>query len=138
MTGADRATSHRLIVMVTGAGPGLGKSTLAARLREAVALFPYLTSLLAWGHDDATIRGVFDGLFAAMAPSRVVQLHLTGGLADGVARAAAREGDGWLEQSITKTNSYPGCDMSITSVDDLVAYLTHTSRQQAGLLACAP
>jgi len=191
-----------LVVMVTGAGPGLGKSTLADGLHARLAakepraelfremdilthwcfaevsgafrtcgevpvatlvadarryvhdlderavpavvldaLFPYLPSLIAWGHDDATIHRLFDDLGQALAGRQVVQLHLTGDVAAGLARAAAREDAGWLGRFVAKTEAYPARAAGFAGVvpgAGAIEYLEWASRREATLLGAAP
>lgn len=182
-----------VLIAVTGDGPGLGKSTLAASLAEALgaelfreadietdpcfadvmaefrstgevtretllraagryaadveergpatvaldSLFPYLPSLLAWGHSDDDITTFFTLLAGEVGAHRLVQVHLTGDLGRALHRAAAREGGDWLQWQIAKTDAHRGAGR-VASVDDLVDYLDAGARRARRLLATAP
>ena len=60
------------------------------------ALFPFVPSLLAWGHDEATIRSFLAQLHAILRPLHPIVVYLDGEPADALPRAASRSGDAWL------------------------------------------
>ena len=177
---------HLTLVSVTGAVPGLGKTTLARRLAEDLhaalfleheigadpafaevmamytrenvvaldvlldgtrrfvdaragtgthvvdALLPHLTSLLAWRYDDDAITAFFADLHDLLqcAGARLVQLHLEGDVDAALDRAAAREGDGWLDWMVRK--------YGVADVDDLRRAFADHARRSRTLLARAP
>lgn len=93
------------------------------------ALFPYLQSLLAWGHDDETIAAFLVDLADRLEPHRIVELHLVGDAGAALARAVAREDAGWLDWLAAKHGVEPGA-----SVDHLAA----TARRAIRVLSTAP
>ena len=190
---------RQTIVMVTGAAPGLGKTSLTRRIADALRaegrrvelfeendivereefadvirsfrsagsapvdllieaagryaatarrsdaqlfvqdmLFPYLASLLAWGHDDREIDGFFAALLAACDGIDLLQLHLVGDPARSLARAVRREGDAWLEWMLAKVATYADVDGPVTDFDSLVRYFQAATARTSRVLAAAP
>lgn len=185
--------------MVTGAAPGLGKSTLARRLAERLSstrrtaiafledeittrsefaevmsafrtsgvasrrhlleasrsyiatsrdeiwdvvvqdvLFPFLPSLLAWGHSDEDITAFFLDLADACSDFQLVQIHLEGDPAESLPRAIVREDDDWLAWMIAKVNSYADVTAPVTDLESLVTHLRRAAARTRWLLTAAP
>ena len=196
---SETMSAVRLIVMVTGAAPGLGKSTLVRRLveelsstgRAAIAfpedeiatrvefaevmaafrtsgvasraqlleasrsyiatsrdqswtvvvqdvLFPYLPSLLAWGHSDDEIVAFFHDLADVCSDFRLVQLHLEGDPAESLPRAIEREDDDWLPWIIDKVDSYADATDPVTDLESLVMHLRRAATRARRLVDAAP
>lgn len=93
------------------------------------ALFPYLQSLLAWEPDDDAITAFFGDLADRLAPHRMVELHLTNDAEAALARAVAREDDGWLEWLAANKGVEPGA---------LVDHLAAAADRAVRLLSTAP
>ncbi|OON78064.1 hypothetical protein B1H18_17775 [Streptomyces tsukubensis] len=72
------------------------------------ALLPFIPSLVAWGHDEATIAGVLGALEDAVAPVRVTVVFLRDDPATALRRAVEREGRQWADWYVGKLNSSPG------------------------------
>jgi len=189
---------RQTLVLVTGASSGLGKSTLARSLSEALAhegvrvslfreedirrepafaevmsvfeatgevdtrtllvaageylraarrqpvdvfvldaLFPYLPSLLAWGHTDAEVAAFFSEIATRFDGFGVIELHLAGDVAAGLQRAAGREGGDWLDDHVARMAARSGAP-PIDSVDGAAAYLGALAARSRRLLEAAP
>jgi len=187
------------IVMVSGAAPGLGKTSLSRRIADALRiedrrvelfeeadilereefaevmrsfrstgsapadllldaarryaatarrsderlfvqdmLFPYLPSLLAWGHDDGDIEAFFAALLAVCDGIDLLQLHLVGDPTRSLARAVRREDPPWLEWMLAKVATYADADGPVTDFDSLVRYFEAATDRTSRLLAAAP
>lgn len=185
--------------MVTGAAPGLGKSTLVRRLTEALEsdaltvtsfledeiadrvefadviasfrntgsaslgqlldasrvyvatcrreswdvvvqdmLFPFLPSLLAWGHSDDEISAFFDDLADVCSGFHLLQIHLDADPALSLPRAISREDDNWLAWMIAKVGAYADVTEPVTDLDSLIAYLRAARARTRRLLDKAP
>ncbi|ULR50207.1 hypothetical protein [Streptomyces deccanensis] len=72
----------------------------------ADALVPYVPTLLAMGHDEETIDAFMTDLTAVLAPVRPVMVYLDGNAETALARAARREGAGWLDRYVGKLARY--------------------------------
>ena len=81
-------------------------------------LFPFVPSLLAWGHDEATIRSFLAQLDAILRPLHPIVVYLDGEPADALPRAASR-GDTWLR----------ACSREVLDVQDRA---THTGPRGHG------
>jgi len=128
-----------LVVMVTGAGPGLGKSTLAARVHAHLSATEPRAEL--FREEDIPTNPCFTEVSATFRGSgqvRVVQLPLTGDITAGLARAAAREGAGWLERFIARTEAYPARDAGLVGVEGAVDYLVRSAPREVALLGTTP
>src|SRR5262245_9308577 len=66
------------------------------------ALFPFVPSLLAWGHDEIAICAFLVRLRAILQPLDPVVVYLDGDPADALPRAASRSGDAWLATFLDK------------------------------------
>jgi hypothetical protein len=101
------------------------------------ALFPYLPSLLAWGHADDDIARFFDRMAVLFAPFTVIELHLVGDTRAGLARAAEREGAEWLDGHVAKVARYAGAP-SISGAAGAGAVLADHAARSRRLLEAAP
>jgi hypothetical protein len=87
-------------------------------------LFPFVPSLLAWGHDDETIRSFLMQLRAILEPLRPVVVYLDGEPAEALPRAASRGGDVWLQTFLAKVTTYKTTP-PIRDLAGTVAHLRH-------------
>lgn len=101
-------------------------------------LFPFLPSLLAWGYDDDEIKAFLVGLSARCSQLRLVQLHLDGDAPASVARAIAREWDGWDAWMRDKVDRYADSRHPIRTDEDLAEYFEGARRRSRDLLLAAP
>jgi len=101
-------------------------------------LFPFLPSLLAWGHSDEEIISFFAALAECCEAVELLQVHVTGDAAESLQRAVGREGQGWLESLITKVATYADTIEDVDDVDSLILYLESAERRSQRLLASAP
>ena len=101
-------------------------------------LFPYLPSLLVWGHSDVDIKEFVDELAASCGAMRLVQVHLTGEADAAVLRAATREGSDWLDRLVGKVGRYDELASPVTDLPSLVLYMDEAQRRTAVLLREVP
>ena len=101
-------------------------------------LFPFLPSLLAWGHSDEEIISFFTALAQCCEPVELVQVHVIGDAADSLPRATGREGRAWLESHISKVAMYADTVEEVGDVDSLIRYYQSTEPRSLRLLAAAP
>jgi hypothetical protein len=86
------------------------------------ALFPFVPSLLAWGHDEETIQSFVATLRTILEPLCPVTLYLDGDPAQALLRTVSRSGDEWLTRFVTKTASYK-VTPPIRDLNDTIAFL---------------
>lgn len=72
----------------------------------ADALVPFVPSLLAWGHSSQAIDAFTDSLAQVLAPVGPVLVYLDGSAETGLARAAQRDGQRWLDAYVSKLARY--------------------------------
>src|SRR5439155_10880388 len=123
------------------AAAAYAQSCIAAGADSVVQdmLFPYLPSLLAWGHSDQEIAAFFIDLADRCEPVELVQVHLVGDPERALRRAASREDPGWLDWLIAKVGRYQ--DLDGRPVDDfptLVGYFARAQRRTRQLLDRVP
>ncbi len=87
-------------------------------------LFPFVPSLLAWGHDEATIRSFLALLHTILRPLHPIVVYLDGEPAEALSRAASRSGDAWLRAFLAKASTYKTVP-PIQDLADTVAHLRH-------------
>jgi len=87
-------------------------------------LFPFVPSLLAWGHDERSIRTFLTQLHTILEPLNPVIVYLDGEPADALPRAAARDGEAWLDAFVTKVSSYKTV-LARLDLAGTVSYLRH-------------
>jgi hypothetical protein len=87
-------------------------------------LFPFVPSLLAWGHDRARIRSFLARLRTILEPLDPTIVYLDGDPADTLPRAASRSGDAWLTAFLTKVSEYHA-GPSAGGLAATVEYLRH-------------
>jgi hypothetical protein len=87
-------------------------------------LFPFVPSLLAWGHDELTIRKFLTQLHTILQPLNPVIVYLDGEPADALPRAAARDGDAWLDAFLAKVSTYKTVPAAL-DLAGAVLYLQH-------------
>ncbi|MFG2952828.1 hypothetical protein ACGF5O_03720 [Streptomyces sp. NPDC048291] len=97
----------------------------------ADALVPFVPTLLAMGHDEATIDAFLTDLTEVLAPVSPVMVFLDGNAGAALSRAAGREGAEWLDQYVGKLARY-GVSPPVTDVASAVRYL---ARERAVTLA---
>lgn len=121
-----RATGKVKPAMLLKATSAFVQSELAAGFDVVVAdaLVPFVPSLLAMGLDEQAVDGFVAELTKALAPVEAILVFLDGDAGTALARAAAREGSGWLDWYIGKLVTYgllpDGGDLA-----SAVAYLEH-------------
>lgn len=93
----------------------------------ADALMPYIPTLLAIGHDDDAIDAFLADLTATLAPVCPVMVFLDGVAEVGLARAAEREGPGWLDWYVDKLAGY-GVTPPVSSPASAADYLRRERR----------
>jgi hypothetical protein len=72
------------------------------------ALFPFIPSLVAWGHDEATIAAVVTAAAGAISPTQITVVYLREDPATALARAVDREGQEWGQWYVDKLARWPG------------------------------
>ena len=87
-------------------------------------LFPFVPSLLAWGHDETTIRSFLSQLHTLLRPLHPIVVYLDGEPAEALSRAASRSGDAWLRVCLAKASTYKTVP-PIQDLADTVAHLRH-------------
>lgn len=88
----------------------------------ADALMPFVPTLLAMGHSEETIDAFMTDLTAVLAPVRLVLVFLDGNAEHALSRAAAREGEQWLDWYVQKLARYE-VSPPVTDVASAVKYL---------------
>ncbi|HZU73554.1 MAG TPA: hypothetical protein VE990_12360 [Acidimicrobiales bacterium] len=101
------------------------------------ALFPFLASLFAWGYSDEDTSAFLDRLAEAAESFELLQVHLVGPAQDSIPRAAAREGEGWLEAMIERAQSWAGAQQ-VTDLASLAQFFSLTDGRARRLLRRAP
>jgi hypothetical protein len=86
------------------------------------ALFPFVPSLLAWGHDEHDIRTFVGALHDVLRPLDPVVVFLDGDAAEALQRASVRSGAGWLTSFIAKLGTYM-VEPRVRDFADAVHYL---------------
>lgn len=95
-------------------------------------LFPYVPSLLAWGHDEDTIRSFVAQLHSILEPLQPFVVYLDGDPAEALPRAAKRSGDVWLRNFLTKVATYK----TTPPIRDLPGTVAHLRRERDVTLGC--
>ncbi|MFE1146729.1 hypothetical protein ACFW42_06305 [Streptomyces albidoflavus] len=72
------------------------------------ALLPFIPSLVAWGHDEATLVQVMEDLSRAVEPAQVTVVYVHDDPETALRRAVEREGDAWEEWYVRKLAGSPG------------------------------
>jgi len=85
-------------------------------------LFPFVPSLVAWGHDEETIRAFLIQLRTILEPLNPVVVYLDGDPAEALPRAASRSGESWLDNFLAKTATYK-VTPRIRDLEDTIAHL---------------
>ncbi|WP_372348377.1 hypothetical protein [Streptomyces sp. KL116D] len=88
----------------------------------ADALMPFVPTLLAMGHEEAAVDGFMTDLTAVLAPVRLVMVFLDGDAESALFRAAARDGEQWLDWYVGKLARYQ-VSPPVTDVASAVQYL---------------
>jgi thymidylate kinase len=86
------------------------------------ALFPFIPSLLVWGHSEAEIARVVAELEEASAALTVIMVLLAADPAVTLPRAVEREGPGWIDGYIKKLSKGSGTSHVVnlsTAIDQL-------------------
>lgn len=187
------------MVMVNGAGPGLGKSTLARALTAELrvrgfsadlfveedvlwraefagvieefrtrprvelgtllaathayfdtclrrghdvyvldGLIPYWLSLAAWAYTDVEVARFLSDLADLAGDMELVEIYLEGDLEAGIARAAVREGSGWIEGQVAKVSSFRQLAAPPRNVEALATYYGEVARWTGGFRESVP
>ncbi|MEU9112967.1 hypothetical protein AB0D04_14565 [Streptomyces sp. NPDC048483] len=92
------------------------------------ALIPFIPSLVAWGHDEASIARTLRDLTTALAPAQVTVVYVHDDPTAALRRAIEREDPDWEHWYLTKLHTSPGT----RAVHDLPSAATHL-RQEAAL-----
>jgi hypothetical protein len=93
----------------------------------ADALVPYVPTLLALGHGDEVIDTFLCEITAVLAPVCPVMVFLDGVAEVGLARAAEREGPGWLDWYVGKLAGY-GVSPPVSGPESAADYLRRERR----------
>lgn len=86
------------------------------------SLVPFVPSLLAWGHDELAASAFLHELATLLMPVRPVIVYLDGDPRTALARAAGREGPGWLDCFVRKLARYQ-VQPAVRDVETACAYL---------------
>jgi len=89
-------------------------------------LFPFVPSLLAWGHDEETIRSFLMVLGSILEPLRPFIIYLDGDPAAVLPRATSRSGDVWLHNFLSKVTTYK----TTPPIRDLQGTVAHLRRER--------
>ncbi len=95
-------------------------------------LFPFVPSLLAWGHDEATIRSFIAQLHSILERLRPFFVYLDGEPAEALSRAAKRSGDVWLHNFLAKVTTYK----ATPPIRDLPGTVAHLRRERDVTVGC--
>jgi hypothetical protein len=101
-------------------------STMAYDTVVIDALFAFVPSLLAWGHDEAMIRSFLMRLRTILEPLRPIVVYLDCEPADALGRAAERSGDVWLHDLLAKVTTYK----TTPPIKHLPGTVTHLHRER--------
>jgi thymidylate kinase len=99
----------------------------------ADALVPFVPSLLAWGHGGQAVDAFMDDLAAILGPVGPVLVYLDGSAEAGLARAARRDGQRWLDGYVSKLAR----GQVRPRVRDLASAARYLRRERAVTLAAA-
>ncbi|MGY3681729.1 hypothetical protein [Streptomyces sp. TE33382] len=102
---------------------GAGKDRLVTD-----ALLPFIPSLVAWGHDEATLVHVVDELTRAVKPAQVTVVYVHDDPDTALRRAVDREGAAWEDWYVARLAGSPGT----RAVHDLTSAAAHL-RSEADL-----
>ena len=86
------------------------------------SLVPFVPSLLAWGHDELAASAFLHELAMLLMPVRPVIVYLDGDPRTALARAASREGPGWLDWFVRKLARYQ-VQPAVRDLETACAYL---------------
>jgi hypothetical protein len=121
-----RATGVVDLDVLLNASERFVASALAYDFVVTDTLFPFVPSLVAWGHDDETIRAFLVKLRVILHPLAPVVVYLDGDPADALPRAASRSGQAWLDNFLAKTRTY-----KVTPpIRDLEGTIVHLRRER--------
>jgi thymidylate kinase len=107
-------------------------SALAYDVVVTDSLFPFVASLVAWGHDEETIQAFLVQLRAILDQLDPVVLYLDGDPTEALQRAADRSGKAWLDNFLVKTATY-----KVTPpIRDLETTIAHLRRERDISVRC--
>jgi thymidylate kinase len=135
VAGHFRATGRVEPAMLLAAASRFAGSVLAGGFDVVVAdaLVPFVPSLLAMGCGDQAISAFVAELTGRLAPVQPGLVFLDGDPETALARAAAREGPGWLQRYASKLARYG----LISKAGDLPAVVEYLERERALTLSAA-
>jgi hypothetical protein len=101
-----RATGIVDLDVLLAASERFVASSMAYDVVVTDTLFPFVPSLVAWGHDEDTIRAFLVRLGTILEPISPIVVYLDGDPGDALPRAASRSGQAWMENFLAKTSTY--------------------------------
>ena len=96
------------------------------------SLLPFIPSLLAWGHDRATISTFVRDLTHVLRGVRLLTIYLDGSVESALEQAVGREGEAWLPWLIGR---YAGTAEPVTDLDSLAAHMEQRRQLTLSVLA---
>ncbi|WP_195729999.1 ATP-binding protein [Streptomyces albidoflavus] len=101
------------------------------------ALLPFIPSLVAWGHDEASLVQVMEDLSHAVQPAQVTVVYVHDAPETALRRAVEREGDAWEDWYVRKLAASPGT-RGVHDLSSAAAHLRFEGELTRRLLARTP
>ncbi|MGV4926866.1 hypothetical protein K2224_32725 (plasmid) [Streptomyces sp. BHT-5-2] len=101
------------------------------------ALLPFIPSLVAWGHDEATLVDVVEQLSRAVEPAQVTVVYVHDDPEKALRRAIEREGAAWEDWYVRKLADSPGT-RAVHDLSSAAAHLRFEADLTRRLLAQTP
>ncbi len=101
------------------------------------ALLPFIPSLVAWGHDEASLVQVMEDLSHAVQPAQVTVVYVHDDPETALRRAVEREGEAWEDWYVRKLADSPGT-RGVHDLSSAAAHLRFEGELTRRLLARTP